>query len=519
MKYLEKIASSFLLAFALSTTLSAQSLPPDLEAEVRQKLATFSAEHGGLFESVDPDDFRHPFEKSIREKLFADEDAKKLLPEARRVAAEFNREYHKMHKLQGVVVSERQFPELHQMGLEVSKSLGMKQGFTLYVMNSAQMNAYTWSIDQDNYGVALFSGLITGMTRDELRFVLAHEMGHVKSEHILTSVMIQLYMDKLGKLPPIFADDEKAEGKAGAMRTVKHAFAMTLAELPEHLAGNLARRVSGTTRSADEIEITQEQYMTFQRLQQASEYSSDRAGLVATADRDNSLKGLVKLASGNVGNLSGFDLASYIAQIESVLATLDRQALEDLQGQEGSHAFTLLRVGELDLFHQSADYTDSTSPRSGSAYRTVMSAYYQLAGKLQAAIKDLAKFKKSREYAEMNALARRFKERELNAVIEPRQAAVAQLSGLALDPIEKLGLASTANPAFDLYHAFVVSRGTGEPVKETTVKLVEKIQFELNRPDLDPAQRAALEARLAAAIVARDLKKKTDDDDDDESAD
>lgn len=515
MKYLERIASCFLLCFALSTSLSAQTLPPDLEAEMRQRMHGFTADHGALFEDVDPDDFRHPFEKSVREKLFADENAKKLLPEARKVAAEFNREYHKVHQLSGVVVSERQFPELHQMGLEVSKALGMKQGFTIYVMNSAQMNAYTWSIDQDNYGVALFSGLITGMTRDELRFVLAHEMGHVKSEHILTSVLIQLYLDKLGKLPPIFADEETTKVGSGETRTVPHAFALSLAELPANLASSLARRVSGTTQKA--AEITYEQYMAFQRLQQACEYSSDRAGLVATADRENSLKGLVKLASGNVGNLDGFDLSSYIAQIEAVLATLDRQALEDLQGQEGSHAFTLLRVGELDLFHQSPDYTDSAKPRSDSVYRAIMSAYYQLSGTMQQATKDFEKFKKSKEYAQMNALARRFKEKEFQETIQPRQAAIGKLSALVTDPIERLGLAA-ANGAFDLYVTFVKSRGTGEPIKEISVKLVEKIQFELNRPDLDPAQRATLEARLVEAVAVRDLKKKADDDDD-ESAD
>ena len=508
-KFVRALAAlGFCLAAGLASA-SPATLPPELEASLAARLDSLKATHGALFETLDPNDYRHPYERKVVGEIMKDPKVLELLPEATEIVQQVNKEYHRQHLMQGVLCSPTQFPEIYAMAQQNAAALQMKAGFKVYVMNSAQMNAYTWSIDQDNYGVALFSGLIRALTQDELRYVLAHEMGHVKSKHVLTGVLLQLYAKKYDALPKVLqaTADQKEKAEKKAMKASP--FELMMSDFPASLTATLAAKLGGKLRP---LLVTEAEESNFQRLGQAQEYSSDRAGIVATAKRKESMMGLVKLSSGDMGKLEGFDLDAYLAQVESVLTDMSSEELKNLMSGEGSHAFTIMRVGELDRFYNGDEYQNAASTHGTSVFTRIVSAYYQVGGDLAAAGEKLKKFREGTGAEEMNALERRLTEKKLTEAVAPRQAAVDELLPTVFDTITGLGLAG-ANPAFDLFAAYVKARKSGKPVEPALTKLVEVLQFELQKPDLTPDQKATLEARLEAVKALKKLGAKADDED------
>ena len=503
--FVRKMALALSLIAALPLAARAGStLPPDLEASLRTKFEAFSAQNGALFERLDTNDVRHPYEKKVVDALLKIQDVKDLLPEAQRQARELNNTYHKKHLLTGVLCSETQFPEIYKLAKENAVALHMKDGFKVYVMNSASINAYTWSFEQDNYGIAIYSGLIRSMTIEQLRAILGHEMGHVKGKHILWSVLLQLYQKKFNKLPAVFTAtaDGSTDASAPKNKTILPA-AFGLNDLPADLQGDFNHALGLT--NVPPMQATDVEAANVSRYQQANEYTGDRAGAIASGDRTNTLMGMVKLASGNSGDLGGFDMDAYLKQIETVLATLSHADLQEMMANEGTHAFTLMRVGELDLFFKSDDYNKALEERSTSIFRDMMSAEYQISGTLLDTIEAQKKFFTGPGASELNALERRLKEKEFNDIIQPRQTAVDALQPMIFDTIAEIGL-GRANGAFDIYEAYARMRKTGVAIKPLSEKLIERIKFELTNAQLPGDQHDELTRKLKVATEIKDLK-------------
>lgn len=58
----------------------------------------------------------------------------------------------------------------------------------IYISNQYIVNAYAFGLK--NYQITLFSGLVDALTEDELLAVIAHELGHVKCEHMLYKTVV-----------------------------------------------------------------------------------------------------------------------------------------------------------------------------------------------------------------------------------------------------------------------------------------------------------------------------------------
>jgi Zn-dependent protease with chaperone function len=75
------------------------------------------------------------------------------------------------------------FPQLHEMFVDTCHALDLPLQPELYVGAGGEINAFTAGVDRPI--VVLNSGAIDLLDDDELRFVMAHELGHVKSGHVL----------------------------------------------------------------------------------------------------------------------------------------------------------------------------------------------------------------------------------------------------------------------------------------------------------------------------------------------
>lgn len=95
-------------------------------------------------------------------------------------------------RAEAVRVNERQLPELHATFREVCTQLGVAQPPALYVLQAGGvLNAFATRFAGRDF-VVVFSDFLEalGPSSREMRFVLGHELGHIKSRHIVKQLFL-----------------------------------------------------------------------------------------------------------------------------------------------------------------------------------------------------------------------------------------------------------------------------------------------------------------------------------------
>ena len=167
----------------------------------------------------------------------------------------------------------------------------------VFVASGDALNAYTFGLSSPKV-VVLHSALLQVMDTDELRFVLGHELGHVRLGHTWLNSLV----GGMAGIPSPFA--------ASAMLT-----------------------------------------MAFLWWNRACEYSADRAGLLACGKSHKAISALVKLAAG-VGAGTRADLERTLRHIEAE----DDHALASLSEALSTHPMMVRRIEQLRHYATSAQY-------------------------------------------------------------------------------------------------------------------------------------------------------------------
>lgn len=94
----------------------------------------------------------------------------------------------------GVRVSEKQFPDLHKVIVKQCKALEIRNVPKTYIIESAILNAFATRFAGSNYMI-LFSELAElilseDTDKDVVDFVVAHELGHIKRNHITRRLLV-----------------------------------------------------------------------------------------------------------------------------------------------------------------------------------------------------------------------------------------------------------------------------------------------------------------------------------------
>jgi Zn-dependent protease with chaperone function len=208
-------------------------------------------------------------------------------------------------KANAVRVSENQYSWIHERTLRVCQIMDLEKVPEVYVSQTPVVNA--GAVGMSDPFIVLNSSMLEVLSHDEVEAVVAHEVGHILSGHVLYRTLLLLIMRLALFRYPI----------AG------------LALLPILWA--------------------------LLEWYRKSELSCDRAALLAVQDREVVLSSLMKLAGGTRGEELNLD--EFVAQSEEYRGgDLLDSVYKVLNAITATHPFAVVRVAELRDWMESGAY-------------------------------------------------------------------------------------------------------------------------------------------------------------------
>jgi len=207
-----------------------------------------------------------------------------------------------------VRVSETQFPDLHASYLQACRVLDVDQPPELYVAHSPYVNAGAVGFDEPF--IVLNSASLALLNDDEVQFILAHEIGHAMSGHVLYKTMLFLLMR------------------------------LTIPMMITPITGAALIAIRTSLLEWD----------------RKSELSADRAGMLVVQDPELAMRVMMKMAGG--GKTDQMNVDAFVEQadeyrsgggmFDSVIKVIN------LLGQR--HPFPVLRLAEMKAWVDSGEY-------------------------------------------------------------------------------------------------------------------------------------------------------------------
>lgn len=254
--------------------------------------------------SIPAQAYQHPLDKKLLEKIRGIPGVDILVRES---SAAYNEIVSRIELLgNGVLVTERSFPELKKAMASISSMLGITEPDT-FVVGNGEPNAYTSGIKKPF--IVISQELLRRISADEAAGILAHECGHIACDHLLWHNVVTTMMAGAGAFSKIAAG----------------AFSLATPFL-----------------------------MQWYR---ASEYSADRAAVVALGRPAPIQGGLMRLLTGHTGFESELDIEEICRQADALDRFLDESTWKKILGVSQrmflTHPWTIVRIRELHRWEQS----------------------------------------------------------------------------------------------------------------------------------------------------------------------
>lgn len=267
------------------------------------------------------DQFRHPLDRQATNKL-------KQLPgfdfAVRTLLGSVAEQFFYMENISSsILVGKNQLPWLHQLLLDACKTLDLEVP-QLYVRQNPVPNAYTMAMRGEQPFIMIHTALLDLLEPDEVRAVIAHELGHLKCEHGVYLTLANLLVRAANQLPLPW----------GAIVTQQ----------------------------------LQSQMMIWVRC---AEFSCDRAALLATQDPRITMSVMMKLCGGSPQLAQQLNLDAFIAQARAYKTASQSnlgEMLQEMQTAQRSHPLPVLRAQEIDRWAGTGEYQNLVEKRSTVSY-------------------------------------------------------------------------------------------------------------------------------------------------------
>jgi Zn-dependent protease with chaperone function len=149
------------------------------------------------YPGISPKAYEHPADRAATAAL-------KAVPMLDRVVRkliewQYERAVRQMYLSNSVRVGERQLPDLWAHQVAVCQILDMPRSYDLYVTDTIIPNAMT--IGSQNPIIVVGTGLLGRLGPGEQRALLAHEVAHILSDHVLYTTALQILLRAGGNVP------------------------------------------------------------------------------------------------------------------------------------------------------------------------------------------------------------------------------------------------------------------------------------------------------------------------------
>lgn len=216
--------------------------------------------------------------------------------------------YTVQHTGSNLKVTKDSYPRIYEYLEYACQILDIKKIPDLYLQWGYNINACT--VGSENPIVILDSGLIDLCDDDEIMFVIGHELGHIKSNHMLYHMMAQVLNICIDSIP--FG---------------------TIAAAPLQFALFYWNRMS--------------------------EFTADRAGLLCCQNKDSAVRAFMKMAGMPIKHFSEMNYQCFIQQATE-FKQLDynamNKAIKLISIADESHPWTVMRASELLNWMNSGEY-------------------------------------------------------------------------------------------------------------------------------------------------------------------
>lgn len=215
-------------------------------------------------------------------------------------------------------VTDRSCPELFNLVRDAARTLDIEHLPEIYTEWTYGINAYTTGHKNDTI-LVLFSGAVDLMPDKELTFIIGHELGHVKSGHVLYHVMANFIGEIINGM-----------GLLGQFAT------------PLQLGLGYWNRMS--------------------------EFTADRAGLLTCQDLDAALSAIMKMAGIPRRYFSTADPHVFAEQAKEFMSRYGDTAstiIKNISILDDSHPWTVLRAYELIKWVEDGEYEQILSRTAG----------------------------------------------------------------------------------------------------------------------------------------------------------
>lgn len=208
---------------------------------------------------------------------------------------------------------------LYNLAKDSWEALGLEHTPDLYVQQDYYINAYTTGHQQDAY-IVLSTGAVDKLSDAELQFIIGHESGHIKSNHVLY-----------------------------------HILCATISQVIQNLG--IAKGIAWPL-------ITALQYWN-----RMSEFTADRAGLLACQDLNTSLSAIMKMSGLPEKYYQTASVEGFMEQaqefIEKYGGTTDK-IIKTLEIFDEDHPWTIVRAMELIRWVESGQYAEILEKTHGA---------------------------------------------------------------------------------------------------------------------------------------------------------
>lgn len=200
-------------------------------------------------------------------------------------------------------------PELNKLIDDAISILSIDDVPRVYLEWGYNINGYTRGY-KDTTMMVLNTGVIDLMDDKEQTFVIGHELGHIKSKHVIYHTLAALISSSLSNIPII--------------GSVPELFVLALT-----------------------------------RWSRMSEFTADRAGLLACQDVNAALKAIIKMSGVPHKYFDKINIESYLKEAEALqkdLSFTDKAFEKVLNAVYNDHPWVLIRALELKKWIDSGEY-------------------------------------------------------------------------------------------------------------------------------------------------------------------